>query len=99
MNKFSLLFQLSCNVDVTNISPSEIDHIAPGEGHIPVSLTSEPNCEALAFSKDYSIGRNHFNKERKLPITPSKYVHARLKYCDDRFTPNPQYIFYGLDWI
>ena len=32
-------------------------------------------------------------------ITPSKYVHARLKCCDDRFASNPQYIFQSLDWI
>ena len=35
-------------------SPSEIVNIAPGEGQIPVSFTSEPNWEALAFPKDYS---------------------------------------------
>ena len=31
------------NVDGSNISPSEIVNIAPGEGQIPVSFTSEPN--------------------------------------------------------
>ena len=49
-----------------NISPSEIVNIAPGEGQIPVSFTSEPNWEALAFHKDYSTGRNHFN-----PLLPN----------------------------
>ena len=76
-----------------------IVNIAPGEGEIPVSFTSEPNWEALAFPKDYSTGRNHFNEEREIPITPSKYVHTRLKCCDDRFASNPQYIFHALDWI
>ena len=87
------------NVDGPNISPNEIVNIAPGEGQIPVSFTSEPNWEALAFPKDYSTGRNHFNEEREIPITPSKYVHTRLKCCDDRFASNPQYIFHALDWI
>ena len=32
-------------------SPSEIADIVPGEGQIPVSFTSEPNWEALAFAK------------------------------------------------
>ena len=54
---------------------------------------------SLAFPKDYSTGKNHFNEYRKVPITPSKYVHARLKYHDDRFASNPQYIFHALDWI
>ena len=87
------------NVDGPNISPSEIVNIAPGEGQVPVSFTSEPNWEALAFPKDYFTGRNRFNEEREIPITSLKYVHARPKCCDDRFAANPQYIFDALDWI
>ena len=34
-----------------------------------------------------------------MPITFVKYVHARLKRCDDQFTLNSQYIFHMLDWI
>ena len=30
-------------------------------------------------------------------MTPLKYVHVRLKCCDDRFAPNSQYIFHALD--
>ena len=45
------------NVDGPNISPSEIVNIVPREGQIPVSFTSKPNWEALAFPKDYSSGR------------------------------------------
>ena len=66
------------NIDGPNISPSEIVNIAPGEGQIPVSFTSEPDREALSFPKDYSIGKNHYN-EIKIQVTPSKYIHARLK--------------------
>ena len=87
------------DINVPNIFSSEIVNIAPREGQIPVCFTLEPNWEALAFPKDYSIGRNHFNEEREIPITCSKYVHARLKCCDDRFAANPQYIFHALDWI
>ena len=82
-----------------NISSSGSVNRAPGEGRIPVSLTSEPNWEALVFSKEWSTGRNHFNENRHHSITPSKYVHARLKGCDDRFASNFQYIFHALDWI
>ena len=87
------------DINVPNIFSSEIVNIAPREGQIPVCFTLEPNWEALAFPKDYSIGRNHFNEEREIPITCSKYVHARLKCCDDRFAANPQYIFHAFDWI
>ena len=87
------------NVDEPNISPNEIVNITPGKGQIPVSFTSEPNWEALAFPKDYAAAIHHFNEEREIPITPSKYVHARLKCCDDRFASNPQNIFHALDWM
>ena len=73
------------NIDGPNISLSEVVNIAPREGQIPVSFTSEPDWEALAFPKDYSTGINRFNEDRENPITPSKYVHARLKCCDDCF--------------
>ena len=87
------------NIDGPNTSSSEIVNIAPGEGQIPVSFTSEPNWEAFAFPKEYSTGINHFNEDRDNPITSSKYVHARLKCCDDTFASNSQYIFHALDWV
>ena len=87
------------NIDGPNISSSEIVNIAHGKSQIPVSFASKPNWEAFAFPKDYSTGRNLFNEEREIPITPSKYVHARLKCCDDRFAANPKYIFRALDWM
>ena len=87
------------NIDGPNISSSEIVNIAPGKVQIPVCLTSELNWEALAFFKECSTGRNHFNEDRDHPITPSKSVHARLRGCDDRFASNFHYIFHALDWI
>ena len=53
------------NINGQKISPSKIVNIASGE---------ESNQEALAFPKDYCTRRNHFNGEREVPITPSKYV-------------------------
>ena len=84
------------NIDGKNISPSDIVNIAPREGQILVSFASEHNWEALAFPKDQSTGRNHINKEREIPATPSKYFHIRLKYCDDIFAANPLHIFPAL---
>ena len=45
------------------------------------------------------MGRNYFNEETENPITPSKYVHARLKCCNDSFAANPRYIFQTLNWM
>ena len=39
---------------------NEIFNIAPGEGQIRVSFTSESNSESLVFPKEYSTGRNYF---------------------------------------
>ena len=30
---------------------------------------------------------------------PLTYLHARLKFCDDKFTSGLQYIYQALDWI
>ena len=87
------------NVDGPNISPSEIVIIVPGEGQITVSFILASNWEAPAFPKDYFIGRSHFNEEREIPATPSKYGHARLKCCDYRIAASPQYIFHALGRI
>ena len=87
------------NIDGPNISQSEIVNIAPREAQTLVSFTLQPNWEASVLPEDYSRGRNHFNEERETPVTPSKYVYASLKCCDDRFAATPQYIFHRLDWI
>ena len=60
---------------------------------------NEENGEALAFPKLYSHGKNHFNSYRDVRLTPSKYVHARLKCADDRFALNTKYIFHCLDLL
>ena len=59
-----------------------------------------PNSEALTFPKDFPHGRFHFgNTTIEVPITPSQYIHARLKCFDNRFAKNPMHIFDTLDWI
>lgn len=57
------------------------------------------NWGAIAFPKDYSKRRNHFSEERQIPVTPSKYVHVRLKFSINRSATNPQYIFNAFDLI
>ena len=87
------------NIDEPEITSEQVVNIAPGEGRIPVSTYSEPNWEALAFVKQYSEGKFNYNIDRKVRITPSKYIHARLKCCDHRCAADPQYIFQCLNWI
>ena len=73
-------------------SPAQVLNIAPGEGQITVTFTTEPYWEALAFPKDFPYGRFHFgDNTREVPTTPSQYIHARLKCFDNRFSKNPIY--------
>ena len=85
LKESSSTFPTVMYVDGPNISPSEIVNIAPGKGQIRVSFTSEPNWEALPFPKDYFTGRNHFNEEREIPITPAIHISCirldRKKCC------------------
>ena len=83
------------NVD----SPNEVVDIAPGEGQLPVSFTSEPGWESLDFVRNFSTSENHFKTEKKVRIILSTYLHVRLKCCDGRFASDPQYVFQALDWI
>ena len=84
------------NIEGASVSPAQVLNEAPGEGQIPVSFTTEPNWEALAYPKDFSYGRFHFgDTTREVPITPSQYVHARLKCFDNRSAKNPIYVFYA----
>ena len=83
----------------TEISSDQVVNIAPCENEIPVSFYSEPDWEALAFPAHYPDAKNYFNSPRDKKMTPSKYIHARLKSSDDRFASDPQYIFSSLHWI
>ena len=51
---------------------SEIVNIPPGNSQIPVSFTSEPDQEALAFPKDYCT--EEIKMKKKIHMIPFKYV-------------------------
>ena len=87
------------NIEDPSVSPAQVLNIAPGEGQIPVSFTTEPYWEAFPFPKYFLYGRFHFgNAAREVPIT-SQNIHAHLECFDNKFGRNPIYIFYTLDWI
>ena len=87
------------NKDGPDINACEILNIAPGEGQIPLDQRTEPNWEALAFPKEFSTGKFHYNHPRDIKLTPIQYAQTRLKCSDNRFASNPQYLFAMLDWI
>ena len=87
------------NKDGPDINACEILNIAPGEGQIPIDRRTEANWEALAFPKEFSTGKFHYNHQRDIKMTPNQYVQARLKCSDNRFASNAQYLFSALDWV
>ena len=54
-------------IDGPSISQNQIIHIAPGEGNIPVSFSSESDWETLAFPKEYATGKIVLLKEEVSP--------------------------------
>ena len=70
------------DVDGPNISTNEVVNIAPGKGQLPVLFNSESDWETVTFVRHFSTGEKHFNIDRKVRATRSKYLHARVK-CDD----------------
>lgn len=67
-------------------SANEVVNIASGEGQLP-------DQEALGFVNNFPTEENHFVTERKVRITPSEYLNARLKCCDGSFASDLPCIF------
>ena len=84
--------------DGPSVTTEHVMNIAPGEGKIPVSFTSEPEWEPMAFPKLFPYGKNHYNEKRRIKLSPLKYINARLKCVDDRFATSTEYIFQALHW-
>ncbi|XP_062572139.1 uncharacterized protein LOC134234095 [Saccostrea cucullata] len=74
---------------------NEIISIAPGEGKTPVSLLTDDNNEVLAFPKLFPDGKFGFDTKRKIKLSLSRYINARLLHRDGRFARNSDYIFYA----
>ncbi|WAR06035.1 hypothetical protein MAR_021404 [Mya arenaria] len=58
------------------VKTNEIFNLAPGEGKTPVSITKEPQSEALSFPKLFPTATNTYYQvtPRPSPITAKQYV-------------------------
>ena len=71
---------------------SDIFCVAPGEGSVPISVF---NKEAECFPVLFPTGKDTFMDEtRSNKITFSQYTKTRLFSSDNKFSKNPEYIFY-----
>ena len=81
------------------VRSNRVLNLAPAEGQIPTSVFFLQFWETLAFPTLFPTGRNTFHEERVVPITPKKYVNARLLSKDFRFADSVEYTFQCLHWI
>ena len=73
----------------------EINNIALGENKHPVSLTTDKQCEELAFPVLFPYGKFGYTAERDAKLSTVKYFNARLLHYSGRFATNPEYLFYA----
>ncbi|XP_071153640.1 uncharacterized protein [Mytilus edulis] len=70
--------------------------VAPGEGNTPVSMLQEHGNEAMSFPVQFPEGSfGSYDAKRLVPLTRSRYFHARLFNADTRFSGDTSYIFYA----
>ncbi|KAK3100749.1 hypothetical protein FSP39_024640 [Pinctada imbricata] len=81
------------------VRSNKILNIAPAEGQTPTSVFYQEFWETAAFPGLFPDGKNTFHEERKVPISPKKYVNARLLSKDSRFAESAEYTFQCLHWI
>jgi hypothetical protein len=67
--------------------------VAPGEGNKPERVL---DMEAKCFPVEFPDGSNTYSEKRKQKLSPSRYFNSRLFSVDNRFSRNPEYIFFGL---
>ena len=88
------------SIEVPSVSPAQVLNTVPGEGQNLISFSAEPNWEVLTFQKVIPYGRFHLgDTTREVHVTPSQYIHARLKCFDKRFSrkSNTYLSYLGLD--
>ena len=88
-NETLLISHIPCVQDEENVT------IAPGEGQKQLSILSDEYCEELAFPYLLPRGRFGFTRERKIPLSASKYFNQRLLHYTQRFASSSDYIFFA----
>ena len=56
---------------------------------------TDKQCEELAFPSFFPKGRFGFTAQRDIKLTPAKYFNVRLLNYSERFSTNPEYLFFA----
>ena len=82
------------NLDGPNMDPSQIVNIDPTDFQIPVSHANEPDCEVLAYRKEFLTEQFPFNFKREKLITMLEYSYSWWKNCNMKYAEYPQNLLY-----
>ena len=69
--------------------------IAPGEGKAPLFILKDENCEEMAHPHLFPQGKFGLHAKRDIKLTHTKYFNQRLLNYTQRFTSDPDYIFFA----
>ena len=58
-------------------------------------MMTDKKCEELRFPELFPKGRFGYMEDRKIKLSPVKYLNARLLHCSGRFATNPEYFFFA----
>ncbi len=87
-------FLESCKKNVNAVPGVEIRR----QNGRPLYSNKEKRLEELAFVKAFPHGKNGFEEERKLKITPLDYYQARIMSSNPALITN-EYLFYAMNQV
>ena len=70
--------------------------IVPGEGKEPTSILNDKYCEELDFPCPFPKGKFGYKVERKIKLSPGKYLNQRLLNYTQIFASDSGYILFAL---
>jgi len=73
----------------------QILNVAPGEGQIPLSILTDDFCEEFAHPHLFPTGKFGYKVERKIRLSPVRYFNQRLLNYSQKFSSDPDYIFFA----
>ena len=88
-NDSALIPTIPCQINEEDIT------IAPGEGIKPLSILTDKHCEELAHPHLFPTGKFGYKVDRKVPLSPIKYFNQRLLNYKQKFSSDPDYIFFA----
>ena len=72
---------------------AQLYSVAPGEGQIPIPITTDHHFEELCNPDKFCFGSGGFHQSRPKNITLRKYFNQRILDVDGRFARDVEYLF------